>query len=234
MYCVTSLHHIYRSMKEKDYPFFEKILILICKTYFNRKEKSFMNTAQPIRDLQELENLKNYYKDVCPHPRNYLLITMGLNTALRISDELSLKWEDVYNFEAHNFKEHINLIERKTGKINQIYINEQIRNALESYLTEFEEIKPKEALFVSRCSKNEQISRVQAFRIVKKAADYAHIEGVISCHSLRKTFGYHAWKQGISPVLLMNIFNHSSFDITKRYLGIEQDDKDQVYRSICL
>lgn len=54
----------------------------------------------------------------------------------------------------------------------------------------------------------------------------------ISCHSLRKTFGYHAWKQSVPPTMLMDIYNHSSYQITKRYLGIDQDDKDQVFEKI--
>ena len=83
-------------------------------------------------------------------------------------------------------------------------------------------------------NKNESITRTQAFRIIKEAADYNHISGVISCHSLRKTFGYHAWKQGVTPALLVTVFNHSSFDITKRYLGIEQDDKDKIFKKIKL
>ena len=48
-------------------------------------------------------------------------------------------------------------------------------------------------------------------------------------NSLRKTFGYHAWKKGVPPALIMSIYNHSSIEITKRYLSIDQDDKDQVF-----
>ena len=71
-------------------------------------------------------------------------------------------------------------------------------------------------------------------RIIKKAADELHIEGIISCHSLRKTFGYHAWKKGTPPAVIMTIYNHSSLDITKRYLSIDQDDKDKVFLEINL
>lgn len=36
------------------------------------------------------------------------------------------------------------------------------------------------------------------------------------------------------PALLMAIYNHSSYQITKRYLCIDQDDKDEVYSKIRL
>ena len=75
---------------------------------------------------------------------------------------------------------------------------------------------------------------VQAFRIIKKVAAYYNIPGVICCHSLRKTFGYHAWQQGVQPAMLVSIYNHSSYEVTKRYLGIEQDDRDKIFQEIIL
>lgn len=197
-----------------------------------------MNTAEPIRNIEELERFKAYYREKVPDARNYLLIILGLNTALRISDELSLKWKDVYHFESDSCKQHLQIVEQKTGKTAYIYLNEQITAALKAYMTvkqtTKEIIHPEDYIFVGKQGGSEPISRVQAFRIIKKAAKYSGTDGIISCHSLRKTFGYHAWKQGFSPVLLMNIYNHSSFTITKRYLGIEQDDRDLVYRTIQL
>ena len=50
-----------------------------------KKEAITMNTAQPIRSKKELDYFKNYYKTEEINPRNQVLITIGLNTALRIS-----------------------------------------------------------------------------------------------------------------------------------------------------
>ncbi len=197
-----------------------------------------MNATQPIRNARDLEKLKGYYQSVNPNKRNYLLIIIGLNTALRVSDVLNLCWGDVYDFDRHQIKEHIAVTEQKTDKSSMIFINRSVKKALEEYRMELkgrnERIAEQSYLFRNSNGKNNPISRVQAFRIVKKAAQECHIDGVISCHSLRKTFGYHAWKQGVSPALLMTIYNHSSFQVTKHYLGIEQDDRDRIFRSINL
>lgn len=195
-----------------------------------------MNTAQPIRKEEDLYHFKEYYRTECPNQRNYLLLVTGLNTALRISDILSLRWKDVYDFKLKRYREHLCVTEQKTDKKSMIYINRNIKKALKEYkdyLTIQKKACSEETfLFESSARKGYSISRVQAFRIVKKAATACQLEGVVSCHSLRKTFGYYAWQQGIKPALLMNIYNHSSFQITNRYLGIEQDDRDSIFRNI--
>ena len=196
-----------------------------------------MNLAQPIKKIKDLENFKDYYRKIKPNHRNELLIILGLNTALRISDILSLEWDSVYNFDKKEYRDHIIIIEQKTGKVSQIYLNSNVLDTLRKYKEYLNQnnkaIEPDTFIF-NHSNKNVAITRTQAFRIIKEAADYYDISGVISCHSLRKTFGYHAWKQGVPPALLVTVFNHSSFDITKRYLGIEQDDKDQIFKKIKL
>jgi len=197
-----------------------------------------MNTAQPVRKEEDLNRFKEYYRVKCPNKRNYLLLITGLNTALRISDMLKLQWKDVYDFEKGRYREHLSLTEQKTEKSSLVLINHNVREALEEYKRYLEDkgrtVKAGDFLFENSREKEHPISRVQAFRIIKKVADACQLDGVISCHSLRKTFGYHAWQQGIKPALLMNIYNHSSFQITVRYLGIEQDDRDSIFRDIDL
>ena len=89
-------------------------------------------------------------------------------------------------------------------------------------------------LKISRKGENQPLTRFSVYSIIKKASQVLGFEDNISCHSLRKTFGYQAWKQGVQPALLMSIYNHSSYEITKRYLGISQDERDEVFRNIML
>jgi integrase len=192
-----------------------------------------MATTEPIRDPEDLERLKNHYLTKEKNVRNYTLIIIGLNTALRISDLLSITWNHVYDFQAEQFRTHLDLTEQKTNKKTHIILNETALRTLQAYKEAFPELHPGDYLFVGK-SKTKPLSRHQAYRIINRACDKEHIKGTIGCHSLRKTFGYHAWKAGILPVLIMAIYNHSSFEVTKHYLGIEQDDKDAVYQAIQL
>ena len=192
-----------------------------------------MNKAQLIKNAMQLETFKNYYYRVHYHPRNHMFITMGLNTALRVSDLLRLKWCDVFDYDNVCYREHVFLVEQKTQKKSYIYINERVVETLLWYQNTYAYMpQPQEYLFSNE--NGTAISRVSAYRIVRLAAENCHIEGVISPHSLRKTFGYQAWIKGVSPVLLMDIYQHSSFEITKRYLGIEQDERDSVFREVII
>lgn len=192
-----------------------------------------MATTQPIRNMEDLDALKNYYLTQKPNLRNYALICTGINTALRIGDILHLVWADVFDFDANAFRKHLVVTERKTSKKNMIVINDSMLDALTRYKNELSTVLPEHFIFFGRHPET-PISRTQAYRIIKQAATALHLPDNISCHSLRKTFGYHAWVSGASPAVLMIIYNHSSFQITKRYLGIEQDDKDQIFKNLNL
>ena len=194
-----------------------------------------MSTTQPIRDTKSLQEFKVFYLEKEKNIRNYTLCILGLNTALRITDVLDLEWGDLYDFHKECFLEHLTVTEKKTGKTNTIALNSSILDTLTAYLKQLSPApRPDTCLFPSRKGTNQPISRCQAFRIIKKAARSVGLDHNVSCHSLRKTFGYHAWQQGTPPALLMNIYNHSSYQVTKRYLGIAQDDRDNVFKKITL
>jgi len=182
-----------------------------------------MSATQPIRSKQQVRELAGYYLRR-GELRNHLLIVMGVHTALRISDLLRLTWSDVYDFDHKAFRQSIAITERKTRKTKLVALNKTIVAALKLCLPFAHRNAP---LIKSR--KGGSISRIQAYRIIRAASDALAFTMRVSCHSLRKTFGYHAWINGVSPVVIMEIYNHSNFAVTRRYLGVTQDDKDAAY-----
>jgi len=184
-----------------------------------------MAATEPIRNKKDLNALGNYFLKRGKF-RDHLLVVMGTYTALRISDLLRLKWSDVYDEELQNFRKHITLIEKKTKKSKTIALNKQVIRALQLYFPH----RRGSFLFQNNRKEDQAISRVQAWRIIHGATVALKLSGKIACHSLRKTWGYHAWTSGlVSPVVIMEVYNHSSYNVTRRYLGVVQDDLDKAY-----
>jgi integrase len=154
---------------------------------------------------------------------------MGLHTALRISDLLRLRWDDVYDFDKKRVRTSIDIVEKKTRKAKTIALNKTAVAALTLFATQ----NARRGRFLIENPRTKKaISRIQAYRLIRAAAEALGFSGRVSCHSLRKTFGYHAWKSGVSPAVIMEIYNHSSFAVTRRYLGVTQDDKNAVYLNL--
>ena len=185
----------------------------------------YMAATEPIRDKRVLKQMADYYYSK-GRLRDYVLIVLGACTALRMSDLLPLRWDQVYDEARNELKRSLTLRERKTGKIKTIALNAQALSALKQYLPQ----RNSSFLFSNHRRSESPISRVHAWRIIRAAALAVGARGNIACHSLRKTWGYYAWRdKNISPVIIMHIYNHSSFEITRRYLGIQQDELDQAY-----
>ncbi|QIW18548.1 site-specific integrase [Bacillus thuringiensis] len=174
-----------------------------------------MNFVQPIRDPEQIQQIKEYLKE--KNARNYILFVMGINTGLRISDILKLKVGDVQG-------SHISMREMKTGKQKRIQITSALKRELK-WFGEGREVG--EYLLKSRKGENRPIGRSMAYKILKStAAEFGLDE--IGTHTLRKTYGYHMYMQTKNIALLMEIFNHSSEKVTLRYIGVNQDAMDKA------
>ena len=177
-----------------------------------------MNFVEPIRDL---EKIRIIHEDLMKqNPRDALLFSFGIYTGLRISDILKFKVKDVSR-NAYNIRE------KKTKKQKAYDFNSHLKKEINVYIANKE---ANEYLFKSR-EGNRPITRQRAYQIIRKACNNNKIYNV-GTHTLRKTFGYHAYKDKKDVALLMDIFNHSNESITLRYIGINQETGNEVIKKL--
>ncbi|MED4017504.1 tyrosine-type recombinase/integrase [Sutcliffiella cohnii] len=171
-----------------------------------------MKYVEAIKKIEDIQAIKQFLKN--QSLRDYLLFVMGINTGLRISELLCLRWEDVLDNDG-DVKEFLQL-----PNLPPIYLNQQVQISISEYLNN--EL-PNQDHFIFQSKKlSGPISRQQAYRIINSAAKEVGIPDKIGTHTLRKTYGYHAFNKGIAISLLQKIFNHTSSSETLRYLGISK------------
>lgn len=180
-----------------------------------------MTTVEPIRNKDDIKKVEAILKK--QGMRNLLFFTIGTNCGLRISDILALNVGDVCG------KTHIQIVEKKTGKFKKFPINSKLKPMFDEYTKNRHLDEP---LFLTMF-KN-RLARFAAYLIIKDACKKAGIQEVVGTHTMRKTFGYHHYKKYKDVAMLQKIFNHSSPQITLRYIGIEQDEIDESYTNFIL
>ncbi len=195
-----------------------------------------MNFVEPIRDRKRIAQIKNVLRGQ-KRFRDLLLFTVGINTALRISDLLNLQSGDFFDEEG-GIKTRFWVREQKTGKRHEITINESIKEALTEYLAAYPKITANPASFVFFNSEYDRyaapIKRGQAWKFISSICKGIGLHGNFGTHSLRKTWGYQARQQGVDLALIMYKLNHNSLAYTKRYIGITDDELEAVVRRLNL
>lgn len=189
-----------------------------------------MNRVEPIRDREKIKNIKALLIGR-GEIRNLLLFDLGINSALRVSDLLSLTLGDVFD-DRFRVRSRFEIQEQKTGKQREVEIVPNVRKSLQLYKEKYghlfqeKNFNPSRPLFCGRG--DNPLSRQMAWKLIKKWCASVGLEERYGTHTLRKTFGYHAWATCEPPIqieILREIFNHSDNATTRLYLGITQEDK---------
>ncbi len=186
------------------------------------------STVEPIRDWDKIQEIKSLLLSEEKY-RDWLMFTLGLNFALRISDLLKLKVSDVFDDDMFP-KNRVILREKKTGKENFLTITNGSREALVQY-HRLKRLKySNDFLFRSRQGGDRPIDRVQAYRILNDVAQKVGLNDInVGTHTMRKTWGYHAYKRfNLSLDDVMLKLNHQSIQSTKRYIGLSADEKMEI------
>ena len=165
--------------------------------------------------------------------RDSLLVESGCYLGLRVSDLLRLRWEDLLSDE---FVMH----EQKTGKKRTLRVGASLLKHAKRCRKDLGNPSLDSYVFV-RAGGDRPISRQTVDLMMKKVKVKYKVKSakVFSSHTLRKTFGRRIWLQECDKgngdkalLLLCDVFGHSSIAITKRYLGIRQEEILSVYDSL--
>ncbi|WP_261397009.1 tyrosine-type recombinase/integrase [Photobacterium rosenbergii] len=157
---------------------------------------------------------------------------LGINLALRITDLLNLKFEDLITERGERY---IVTREKKTGKTAKIKLNSKAADIVDAIRVEFPQHVYIFQSYRSPRVKNKPPAPLDRGNVRKAFAAIGDIVDVhLGTHSMRKTRGYHMYQQigRIEPVQKM--LRHSSPGVTLRYIGIEQSDVDRTFDELVL
>ncbi len=167
-------------------------------------------TSRPLTEAEITQIVKTLHKD-----RDRCLFILGVKTGFRISELLSLTVADVSGDTITVRRK--NMKGKRRSRIVPLhqdcraYIARLVKN---SNLSNFDILFP--------------ISRIQAYRIIRDAALSCNIRGVVSTHSMRKTFGQAVYKRTNNIVAAQRALGHASLSSTTHYLSVGQDEVDEA------
>lgn len=217
------------------------------KTRSNKKEGK-SSEVYPIKSKEEIsaivENLSNKIllaPTECKRKiayRNRLIWIVGMNIGLRCGDLVQIKWDfffEVVNGEVE-WRKFYTIMPEKTKakkKFVKVFFNNTLRAAVEEYLAEYPCESLDEYVFASRSG---HITEQQVWNVVCDTCKDVGITYNVGTHSLRKTFGFHIWHDAedkdYALIRLQKIFAHSTPQTTMAYIGIMDEEIEDLYMGV--
>lgn len=222
--------------------------------------------VKPIKSLEKIEEMKQELEKTnnsgmaertfFEKKRNRALFCLGINSALRVSDIVTLDLKDIF-YDDLTFRDVMGT-EQKTKKYKEFPLTNTLQEEMADYICNYlgivfdihlfeikdyynlstadkeriKEIINKCVLFPSERT-DHYLTRVQVYRILNAAAKKIGLEK-IGTHTMRKTFGYWFYKRTKDIAMLQKMFNHSSIRETLEYIDIEQDEINAAYKDFGL
>lgn len=193
----------------------------------NHPKKGASIKVQPIRSLDAIQHIKRQLHD---QPRNLCLFTLGINTAYRANELLSLKVGHVIGLQAGDV---LDIKQSKTQQYRQTVLNRSAAKTLHSWLQDHpKRLELNAPLFLSQ-RRNDALTVAAVNRLVKLWCRTAKLTGNFGSHSLRKTWGYQQRiRNKASVALLMKAFGHTTEAQTLDYLCILPDEIRKLYLAL--
>jgi integrase len=178
--------------------------------------------------------------------RDQVLFLVQRLAGFRISEALSLRVGDVWQggamkaeivFNRSRLKGGRGLFKRRVRE-RTVPMHPHLQAALQNLILKrfgHDEPDPRVHLFIGRKSRplGAPITRVQAYRILRAAADAAGSGQGVGTHSLRKSFAHEIYERsGHDLVLTQVVMRHTSVLTTVRYLQLNKEAATKAVMSL--
>ena len=191
----------------------------------NHPQKGASIKVEPIRDLKAVKRIKKILAD---NPRDLCLFTLGINTAYRANELLSLRVGQVDYLKPGD---RLDLKQSKNVKYRAATLNAAAIAAIDQWLEAHPNPTDTAPLFPSRKGGGAVALTVSTLNnMLKRWCAEVGLKGNFGSHTLRKTWGYHQRVTGgQATALLMRAFGHASEAQTLEYLCIQPEEIDELY-----
>ena len=193
----------------------------------NRPGKGSRIKVEPIRSLVDIGRIKTLLDN---RPRDLALFTIGINTPLRVSDLLALRFTQVAGLKPGAY---LTIIEHRTGRRLKISLNRSSCQAIDGLVRSREGLvtsTKRSAVYLFESRRGQVLLASSVHRLVKSWCKHTGLPGNYGANSLRKTWGYHQFATfGTDLNRLMNFFNHATRRQTLDYLCLQPQDFKNIF-----
>ena len=189
----------------------------------NHPEPGSTIKVEPIRDVKAIRRIKNILSD---KPRDLCLFTLGINTAYRANEILSISNGQVAHLRAGDV---LDVKQKKTKKYRGVTVNGTVIKAIDRWIARHPRSLDDDApLFIGQ--RGNQLTVPYTNNLVKVWCRNVGLNGNYGSHSLRKTWDYQQRVQKNAAIpLLMEAFGHTTQKQTLEYLCIQAEEIRALY-----
>ena len=176
----------------------------------------------PILTPEQLTALLSQPDDTWTGKRDHCLMSLLLDTGIRISESLAIRLSDVDETAGTI------AVVGKGNKQRMVALSLEMRRTLRRWVKTRDLLVRKhewtcEVLFPSRFG--DHLSYRTAAERIQEYGNQAGIDGVrVSPHTFRSTFATHFCRQGGSIVHLQTILGHTTLDMSRKYAAVVDED----------
>ena len=162
-------------------------------------------------------------------PRDRALFILGIRTGFRISERLSLRVGDVFQYGSITDRVEV---QRKSMKkkleSRSVPLHDEAKAVL-LHLIQVNGLTENDCLFQCHRGDNKPLGRIQAWRVLNAAYSLVELSGNVSTHSMRKTFAAKVYKAVDKDIIkTQKALGHKNLNSTASYLSFAEEEIDDA------